>query len=47
MSSTFMIPKSCRSWNTGVAAALEFGGDFLVLQVVHQSLFPDEGQQWV
>ncbi len=29
------------------AAALEFGGDFLVLQVVDQPLVFDEGQQWV
>jgi len=42
-----MIPKSCRSWNHRRAVALEFGGDFLVLQVVYQPLVFDEGQQWV
>ena len=46
-SSSFMIPKSCRIWIDGRAAALEFGGDLLVLQVVNQPLFLDERQQWI
>ena len=47
MSSSFMIPKSCRIWITGVPLRLNSRGDFLVLQVVNQTLVFDEGQQRV